>query len=128
MTDAPELKPCPFCGSDNVQAGGDDKVVGVWCHNCQASGPNGYLTINGDHDWNTRADLPPAVKPLVWVTPSPTTDGTWQDENGMYDIEEGILFIGHVETGIPHDTDEAAKATAQAHHDAYILSRLVGGE
>ena len=51
------LKPCPFCGSENVKAGGDDKVVGVWCQNCQASGPNGYLTINGDHDWNTRTDM-----------------------------------------------------------------------
>lgn len=57
MTDreAIALKPCPFCGSSNVKQGGDDKVVGVWCENCQASGPNGYLTINGDFDWNTRS-------------------------------------------------------------------------
>ena len=55
-----QLKPCPFCNSTNVKQGGDDKIVGVWCENCGASGPNGYLTINGDFDWNTRP-APPAV-------------------------------------------------------------------
>lgn len=50
-----KLKPCPFCGSSDVNSGGDDKVVGVWCNNCGATGPNVYLTINGDFDWNTRA-------------------------------------------------------------------------
>lgn len=72
-TDTVELKPCPFCGSDNVQAGGDDKVVGVWCHNCGAAGPNGYLTINGDFEWNTRtiAALPPAAPP---TTPAPVAE------------------------------------------------------
>ena len=71
MTDT-ELLPCPFCGSDNIQAGGDDKVVGVYCHNCGATGPNGYLTINGDFEWNTRiAALPPAVPA---TTPDPVSE------------------------------------------------------
>jgi len=50
MTD--KMKPCPFCGGDDLGSGGDDKVVGYWCKNCQAVGPNHY----GKHEWNTRAD------------------------------------------------------------------------
>jgi len=63
MTDTPQLKPCPFCGSDNLKSGGDDKIVGTWCMNCQSQGPNHYVT---GQDWNTRT--PPKVKPLVWDT------------------------------------------------------------
>jgi transposase-like protein len=47
----PDLKPCPFCGSSNLKTGGDDKFVGVWCNDCQATGPNHY----GRSEWNTRA-------------------------------------------------------------------------
>lgn len=50
MSETPELKPCPFCGSTDLDSGGDDKFVGYWCKNCQAMGPNHY----GRHDWNTR--------------------------------------------------------------------------
>lgn len=76
-----ELLPCPFCGSGNVQAGGDDKVVGVWCHNCGATGPNGYLTINGDFEWNTRSisALRPAG-PAVPAVPAVLLDRTFAIE------------------------------------------------
>lgn len=47
---APELLPCPFCGSTNLKSGGDDKFVGTRCVDCEASGPNHY----GKTDWNTR--------------------------------------------------------------------------
>ena len=47
-----ELKSCPFCGSDDLGSGGDDKVVGYWCNRCQATGPNHY----GRYEWNSRAD------------------------------------------------------------------------
>lgn len=50
MTEA-LLKPCPFCGSHDVKSGGDDKVVGSWCQNCGAQGPNGYQV---ELDWNNR--------------------------------------------------------------------------
>lgn len=46
-----ELRPCPFCDSADVRSGGDDKVVGVWCLSCGASGPNGYQS---DTEWNSR--------------------------------------------------------------------------
>lgn len=45
-------KPCPFCGSTNLKSGGDDKIVGTWCLECQARGPNHY----GRYEWNDRAD------------------------------------------------------------------------
>ena len=47
-----DLKSCPFCGSDDLGSGGDDKVVGYWCNSCQAAGPNHY----GRYEWNSRAD------------------------------------------------------------------------
>ena len=46
------VKPCPFCGSTNIKSGGDDKVIGYWCLDCQAVGPNQY----GRYEWNDRAD------------------------------------------------------------------------
>lgn len=45
-----KLKPCPFCGGDNLKSGGDDKVVGFWCRTCDAAGPNHY----GRYEWNDR--------------------------------------------------------------------------
>jgi len=48
-----QLKPCPFCGGEVLKTGGDYKVVGVWCLNCQCAGPNHY----GGHEWNDRTDL-----------------------------------------------------------------------
>ena len=47
-----DLKPCPFCGGEDLASGGDDKFVGYWCNNCQAQGPNHY----GGSQWNTRTD------------------------------------------------------------------------
>ncbi|MGB0410169.1 MAG: hypothetical protein ACPGFA_01165 [Pikeienuella sp.] len=70
------------------------------------------------------ASTAPKVKALEWITPSPTTDGQWQDMNGLYDIDENILFIGHVETGLRFDSEADAKAAAQSHYDALILGAL----
>ena len=35
-----KLLPCPFCGSDNVVRGGDDKMVAVFCGTCGALQPS----------------------------------------------------------------------------------------
>lgn len=40
MTDAPELRPCPFCGNAPMHNSGGNSVYGrpwwaVWCNNCQ---------------------------------------------------------------------------------------------
>ena len=55
------LKPCPFCGSTDLGSGGDDKFVGYWCKNCEATGPNHY---SSRHCWNARADLSARVAEL----------------------------------------------------------------
>lgn len=51
---------CPFCGGSNLESGGDDKFVGVRCLDCEATGPNHYIT---GRDWNTRALLPAQAQP-----------------------------------------------------------------
>lgn len=78
MTDAPELKPCPFCGTDGDIS--HDHTVeenhAFGCGKCHIW----YDSFNSDDpigQWNTRADLArPApqpvgvkVKPLVWEQP-----------------------------------------------------------
>lgn len=45
------LAPCPFCGGEHLESGGDDKFVGVRCLDCEASGPNHYIT---GREWNAR--------------------------------------------------------------------------
>lgn len=46
------FKPCPFCGSANLESGGDDKIVAVRCRDCEATGPNHY---GSRAEWNTRS-------------------------------------------------------------------------
>ena len=52
MTDAPKLKPCPFCGN------ADELLYGfggrIFCDECGCEGPFSHF-FKGD--WNTRADL-----------------------------------------------------------------------
>jgi hypothetical protein len=50
-----KLLPCPFCGSDNVVRGGDDKMVAVFCGTCGACGPDEYGSSN---EWNRRTPAP----------------------------------------------------------------------
>jgi Lar family restriction alleviation protein len=50
-----KLLHCPFCGSDNVVRGGDDKMVAVFCRTCGACGPDEYGSIAA---WNRRTPAP----------------------------------------------------------------------
>jgi len=56
VSDALKLKPCPFCGSTDIDSG----RPWVSCNGCRCEGP--YDTSHSDEDanrlWNTRADLP----------------------------------------------------------------------
>lgn len=69
-TDTMELKPCPFCGSENVRLHGHVSAAQIRCHNCGAGCGGVYLDkVSGASladkaatQWNTRiAALPPAV-------------------------------------------------------------------
>ena len=62
--DAIALLPCPFCGGTNLRSGGDDKVVGVACNDCEATGPNHYIT---GRDWNARAPSPALGGVVAWA-------------------------------------------------------------
>lgn len=56
-----ELKPCPFCGSEDLIVLCDDKIFGyyhvqegtyVHCNNCKAQGP--YVGEDAETAWNNR--------------------------------------------------------------------------
>lgn len=55
----------------------------------------------------------------------------WMDADicdgfGLYSILDGVLFIGHADTGIPFRTEDDAKAAAQEDWNARV-ARLKGG-
>lgn len=62
MSDALELKPCPFCGP-SVRKPVLHKDKGVKCHTCGAWGP-AWEKPDGS-EWNRRADLVPAPSVTV---------------------------------------------------------------
>jgi Lar family restriction alleviation protein len=53
-----ELKPCPFCGSDNIEiyptGYGRPPKWAVMCDNCQAEGPVDLGESGAVEQWNTR--------------------------------------------------------------------------
>lgn len=49
-----ELKPCPFCGGDNINATRDSYVS---CDNCDVFGPSHNYPMSSIAAWNTRAKL-----------------------------------------------------------------------
>lgn len=73
MTDA--LKPCPFCGSDDVEASDMEGKHYVVCYDCALEGPFHKSRAAVIAAWNTRAALAaPAVPPgwqLVPAEPTP---------------------------------------------------------
>ena len=46
-----KLKPCPFCGSDNLIV---EENISVVCLECGATGPLHDSIDGADWDWNTR--------------------------------------------------------------------------
>lgn len=56
-----ELKPCPFCGSDNVRMDTDYGVYFVLCVNCQTEGPDDPDKSTAIKLWNGR----PIEAPLL---------------------------------------------------------------
>lgn len=52
-----ELKPCPFCGSENVMIDDlfDNGTHTVFCGDCQSKSPNCCEYNDAVESWNTRA-------------------------------------------------------------------------
>lgn len=80
-TEAPELKPCPFCGEKPRYSERLDEDLAthnqvIWktvnCPECDVSFsiPDGYESGTAAEQWNNRTDACAEVKPLVWEEPS----------------------------------------------------------
>ena len=60
MSDAPDLKPCPFCGSEDLKiVNSNRRGLAVSCNSCRfdAVGYWSDSTNSISAAWNTRADL-----------------------------------------------------------------------
>jgi hypothetical protein len=88
------LAPCPFCGGDRLEGGGDDKFVGYRCLDCEAAGPNHYLT---GKDWNTRAQAsaPPPEREAVKLREALTTCREFIKGEP---IENAVVCIGSMQS------------------------------
>lgn len=54
-----DLKPCPFCGGDDLELAQEDMGPDGWtfvieCHDCFARGPDGWRRKEAEEAWNTR--------------------------------------------------------------------------
>jgi len=96
MTD--ELKPCPFCGGENLE---EDAIGRVACSGCGATAPYGYHTTE---TWNTRADLP-------------ATDAQVFANEKVKALVEALERIAHLRATDPMD-DPRVRALYGLVHDA----------
>lgn len=68
MSDLPKLKPCPFCGSENIKISAARVSSMVWaeCERCNAYGPNGGVETEADWAWgednNKNGAIPAAIR------------------------------------------------------------------
>lgn len=76
----PELKPCPFCGSDNVTFTPDEEqplertTTGfIWCHGCGFSSDSFYSAKIAADKWNRR---PPTAGGRTMMTSQEPGGGT----------------------------------------------------
>lgn len=108
--EAPELKPCPFCGSREINLvvhansgrGMDHRGDDVWtigCHRCGGSVPARY----NDHGkglliaaWNRRADLPPTLAEIM-------ADERVRELVAAADMAATAIDMAY---GDPHEDDE----------------------
>ena len=55
--ETPELKPCPFCGSDENLEVQDGPYPFILCKPCGAYGPSGEDVADAYRRWNRRAEV-----------------------------------------------------------------------
>ncbi|MFP3799474.1 Lar family restriction alleviation protein [Paraburkholderia sp. SIMBA_027] len=71
-----QLKPCPFCGSDDTYT---DSALGkqqVLCNGCEAAGPTEETDDEAIASWNRLAALPSDAPGVPNVEPTPLDDET----------------------------------------------------
>ena len=51
-----ELKPCPFCGGEDLMMVDDDDYFFVGCNTCDTCGPGEGTEEEAIEAWNKRAD------------------------------------------------------------------------
>lgn len=49
-----DLKPCPFCGSSDLELFNDEEQVMIRCRDCDARGPSCNLDRKAQVEWNVR--------------------------------------------------------------------------
>jgi hypothetical protein len=49
-----EFEKCPFCASENLTLKGNDGLIGVYCSDCFALGPQSCEVESCVEEWNTR--------------------------------------------------------------------------
>tara|TARA_X000001316_G_scaffold12129_2_gene5696 strand:- start:704 stop:1150 length:447 start_codon:yes stop_codon:yes gene_type:complete len=147
MTDAPELKPCPFCGGDaSASPDSEHSTAFVLTHYSKGCPIDDLWDWYPDEEqaitaWNTRADLAkPRVKPLVWEDGkfwSGSVRETAESVFGTYEVLRWVQgdFGGSIPANDPDDTNtefggasslDDAKAAAQADYEARVLACLEG--
>lgn len=127
-----ELKPCPFCGSQNITSKDEGAYITLFtCEDCGCS----LQHHSCDDHWNTRAA--PKVKALEW------RDATWKGVkeeatiNGICEYRAfhrpnckaygAIVSSNNINTdkiGLTFSSMEEAKAAAQSHYEKLILEAL----
>lgn len=125
-----ELQPCPHCKSTYAHIMGGNYVQ-VVCQ-CGASGPWSRTDQGSIDAWNTRADLLPVVKPLVWRLVEERTSfarcryvaDTFIIEHRLHGEHFDLFLRPSATAATRFDTLEAAKDAAQADYEARIRDCL----
>ena len=123
-----ELKPCPFCGGDNISLEETCVIHGDYSAICQGSKLYACgVEMTGSSlsgliaAWNTRT--PPQVKPLVWQR----NGNHWAGGHGYvvrkFGSEHTLTVRNQFDRNFP--TVEAAKEAAQADYTLRIMEALV---
>ena len=148
MTQAPELKPCPFCGGDaeviHIEEGENEGGSCVCCTVCMASSNLEFgFKENFVGNWNSRASAAPTddalrVKPLEWEWDTRDVGDFWSAKTAVGEYEagrsdDGYAFAccdGPVMWEWQPDEDarllsiDDAKAAAQADYETRIRAAL----